>query len=79
MESQPQNPEYRNYPENVHPCRQYTTASVQTNVIWLNLEKLIAKHKYDTIPILRKTLTTCIFTSFIWDKRPQIVVAELRV
>ena len=24
MERQPQNPEFRNNPENVHPCRQFT-------------------------------------------------------
>ena len=25
MESQPQNPEFRNNPENFHPCRQFKT------------------------------------------------------
>ena len=25
MESQPQNPEFRNYPENLHPCNKWTT------------------------------------------------------
>ena len=30
MESQPQNHEFRNYPENFHPC-------LYTNALWTNL------------------------------------------
>ena len=38
MESQPQNPEFRNNPENLHPCFMSTRWTVRTGAIAAALE-----------------------------------------
>ena len=32
MESQPQNPEFRNNPENFHPCAKYLKVDLSNNI-----------------------------------------------
>ena len=39
MESQPQNPEFRNNPENFHPCNRYTTdLDAERKITYLTLK-----------------------------------------
>ena len=42
MESQPQNPEFRNNPENFHPC----CLEIATKTIQLSIEKFICFQRF---------------------------------